>query len=149
VKTVDFPAGSKPYMLRVTPDGKTLWVQTSGTNSNVVLDVESMETLQSEPVGQGPVQSAFGPTGGRYGLIAHLNETFVLAIERETGRVAQRIEVGGAQGNISFLPDGATAYVTVTSSNEVVAIDMTELAVVGRIAAGQEPTGLIVFDARG
>ena len=33
-----------------------------------------------------------------------------------------------------------------TSRNEVVAIDMVELAVVGRIAAGEEPMGLVVFD---
>jgi hypothetical protein len=34
----------------------------------------------------------------------------------------------------------------VTSRNEVVAIDMVELAVVGRIPAGEEPMGLVVLD---
>src|SRR5438067_10022157 len=28
VKTVNFPQGSKPFMLRVSPDGKEVWVQT-------------------------------------------------------------------------------------------------------------------------
>jgi YVTN family beta-propeller protein len=123
-----------------------VWVQTAGTNSNVVLDVDSMGELQSEAVGKGPVQSAFGPKDGRYALLTHLEESFVLALERESGRVAQRIEVGGAQANVSFAPDGATAFVTVTSRNEVVAIDMAELAVVGRIAAGGEPMGIVLFD---
>jgi len=146
VKTVEFPAGSKPYMLRVSPDGKDLWVQTGEADTNVVLDVESMEVLQTEPVGRGPVQSAFGRLGGRYVLLTHLEETFVLVLDRQTGRAVQRIEVGGSQGNVSFLPDGTTAYVTVTSRHEVVAIDMTELVVIGRIAAGQEPMGLVVFN---
>jgi YVTN family beta-propeller protein len=133
-------------MLRVSPDGNVVWVQTAGTNSNVVLDVESLATLHEERTGQGPVQSAFGPTQGRYGLVTHLEEPFVLVLDRDTGQEVQRIDVGGPQANASFLPDGATAYVTVTSRNEVVAIDMVELAVVGRIPAREEPMGLVVFD---
>jgi YVTN family beta-propeller protein len=133
-------------MLRVSPDGEVVWVQTAGEHTNVVLDAETMETVHTEPVGQGPVQSAFGPAGGRYGLVMHLEETYVLAVERETGRAAERIEVGGPQANASFMPDGKTAYVTVTGRNDVVAIDMTDLAVIGRIAAGEEPMGIVVFD---
>ena len=146
MKTVSFPAGSKPYMLRVSPDGKIVWVQTAGTNSNVVLDVESLEIVKTEPVGKGPVQSAFGPAGGRYGLITHLDETFVLALDQATGKPAQRIEVGGPQANPSITPDGSMAYVTVPNRNEVVAIDMAELTVVGRIPTGGEPMGIVVFD---
>ena len=136
-------------MLRVSPDGVVVWVQTAGAMSNVVLDAESMETLHTEPVGRGPVQSAFGPAGGRHGLVTHLEETFVQVLERETGRATERIEVGGPQANASFMPDGRTAYVTVTSRNEVVAIDLTELAVVGRIATGEEPMGVVLHDLGG
>ena len=133
-------------MLRVSPDGTELWVQTVGANTNVVLDVETLDVLHTETTGRGPVQSAFGPGGGRYGLVTHLEEDFVLVLDRETGRTVQRIEVGGPQANVSFMPDGATAYVTVTGRNEVVAIDMVALAVVARIAAGEEPMGLVLFD---
>jgi len=146
VKTVTFPAGSKPYMLRVSPDGAVVWVQTGSANTNTALAVDTMETLWTTPTGRGPVQSAFGPAGGRYGLVTHLDEPFVLALVRETGREAQRIDVGGPQANASFAPDGATAFVTVTNRAEVVAIDMTELAVVGRVSVGEEPMGLVVFD---
>jgi hypothetical protein len=38
------------------------------------------------------------------------------------------------------------AYVTVTSRNEVVAIDMIELVLTGRIPAGEEPMGLVIVD---
>ena len=133
-------------MLRVSPDGTELWVQTVGANTNVVLDVETLDVLHTETTGRGPVQSAFGPAGGRYGLVTHLEEDFVLVLDRETGRTVQRIDVGGAQANVSFMPDGATAYVTVTGRNEVVAIDMVALAVVARIAAGEEPMGLVLLD---
>jgi YVTN family beta-propeller protein len=146
VQTVEFPAGSKPYMLRVSPDGAIVWVQTASAQTNAVLDVETMETLHTEPIGRGPVQSAFGPQGGRYGLVTHLEEDFVTALDRETGRVVQRIDVGGSQANASLMPDGSAAYVTVTSRNEVVAIDMKELVVIARIAASEEPMGIVVFN---
>ncbi len=133
-------------MLRVSPDGTVVWVQTSGANTNAALDVDSMETVWTTPTGRGPIQSAFGPAAGRYGLVTHLDEPFVLALDRETGREVQRIDVGGPQANASFMPDGATAYVTVPSRDEVAAIDMAELAVVGRIRTGTEPMGLVVFD---
>jgi YVTN family beta-propeller protein len=133
-------------MLRVSPGGKVVWVQTAGTHCNVVLDVESLTTLHEERTGQGPVQSAFGPPDARYGLVTHLEEPFVLVLDRDSGQAVQRIDVGGPQANASFLPDGATAYVTVTSRNEVVAIDMMELAVVARIPAGEEPMGVVLLD---
>jgi YVTN family beta-propeller protein len=133
-------------MLRVAPDGKVVWVLTADAQTNVVLDVETMEAVETAPTGRGPVQVAFGPAAGRYGLVTHLEETFVLVLERETGREAQRIDVGGAQANASFTPDGTTAFVTVTSTNEVVAIDMNDLAVVARVPVGGEPMGLAVFD---
>lgn len=133
-------------MLRVSPDGKMLWVLTAGEATNVVLDVEQMKMQHSEPTGKGPVQSAFGPSGSQYGLIMHLEETFVLVVEQGTSRVVQRVDVGGPQANASFLPDASLAYVTVTGRNEVVAIDMRELAVIARIPTGEEPMGLVLLD---
>lgn len=141
-----FPSGSKPYMLRVTPDGRHVWVQTGAANTNVVLDAGTMETLVVEPTGKGPVQSAFGPANGDYGLITHLDEPFVLVLDRESGRAVTRIDVGAPQANASFTADGATAFVTVPTRDEVVAIDMAELTVVGRVTAGDEPMGVVVFD---
>ena len=146
---MEFPPGSKPYMLRVSPDGKSLWVLTAATATNVMLDVEQMKTQYSESTGKGPVQAAFGPPGSPYGLITHLEETFVLVLEQATSKIVQRIDVGGPQANVSFLPDGSLAYVTVTGRNEVVAIDMRELAVVARIPTSEKPMGLVLLDPSG
>ena len=146
MKTISLPEGSKPYMLRVAPDGQVVWVQSTGANNNVVLDAATMKILHTEPTGRGPVQSAFGPAGSRYGLVTHLDETFVLALERDTGREAGRIEIRAPQVNPSITPDGAVAYVTVPGRNEVVAIDMRELVVIGSVSTGAEPMGVVVFD---
>jgi DNA-binding beta-propeller fold protein YncE len=41
-------------MLRVSPDGKDVWVQTRRANTNVVLDAETMQTLVTTPAGKQP-----------------------------------------------------------------------------------------------
>jgi YVTN family beta-propeller protein len=146
VQRVAFPAGSKPFMLRVRPDGRVVWVQTSATAMNVVLDTESMEVVQSTPVGRDPEQSAFQPSGGPYGLIAHLASQALFVLDSNSGAVVTRIELGKSQGNICFSPDGATAFVTSPSGDEVVVVDMARLTVVGQIPTGMHPQGLVLLN---
>ena len=133
-------------MLRVSPDGKQVWVQTGRANTNVVLDAESMAILYTSPAGKQPVQSAFQPGSGRYGLVTHFEDTFVLVLDRESGREASRIDLGKPQANVCFSPDGATAFVSVMGGDEVALIDMAQLAVVGRLKTGEEPIGLVLLD---
>jgi YVTN family beta-propeller protein len=78
--------------------------------------------------------------------VTHGDDTFVLVLDRDSGRVLARIEVGKPQANASFSPDGARAFVSVTGANEVAVIDMANLAVVGRIQTGPAPMGLILLD---
>ncbi len=136
-------------MLRVSPDGKHVWVQTGQANTNVVLDAETLDVVATTPAGKQPVQSAFQPNGGRYGLVTHFDDTFVLVLEQETGKAVTRIDVGKPQANISFTPDGGTAFVTVMGGDEVVAIDMVQLAVTAHIPTGRQPMGLVLLDVSG
>ena len=64
VKTVSFPARSKPHMLRVSPDGKEVWVQTADANTNVVLGADDLSVLSTEPTGKSPVSTRSSPTAG-------------------------------------------------------------------------------------
>ena len=134
-------------MLRVSPDGKAVWVQTGTANTNVVLDPDSLDVLQTTPAGKQPVVAAFQPNGGRYGLVTHADDTFVLVLDRDSGQAVTRIEVGQPQANTSFSPDGALAFVSVTGANEVAVIDMANLAVATRIPTGPAPMGLVLLDA--
>ena len=133
-------------MLRVSPDGKFVWVQTGAANTNVVLDPETMAVLQTTPAGRQPVEAAFQPGDGKYGLVTHLDDTFVLVLDRASGKAVTQIDVGKPQANASFTPDGSMAFVTVTGADEVVAIEMATLAVAGRIKTGGQPMGLVLLD---
>jgi len=103
----EFPEGSRPWMLRVSPDGSEVWVQTA-SGSNVVLDSQSLETLHTEELGEQPVTVAFSPDG-RYNLVTHFADDWVAVIDPRSGKLIKRLEVGQNGANVSFRPTGGSA----------------------------------------
>ena len=132
-------------MLRVTPDGLRVWVQTAAANTNVVLDAETLDVVQTTPAGRGPVTAALQPNGP-YGLVMHQHDAFILVLDQRTGREVKRIDAGTPQANASFTPDGSTAFVALMGSDEVIALDMSRLVITDRIRTGPEPMGLVLLD---
>jgi len=143
VKTVSFPARSKPHMLRVSPDGKEVWVQTAEANTNVVLDAADLTVLATQPTGKQPVTNAWTPDR-RYSIVTNGQDTFAQVFDARTFREVKRLTIGLGGTNIGFSKDGQTAFVAVRGADEVAVIDVDRLALAKRIRAGKEPQGLIV-----
>jgi DNA-binding beta-propeller fold protein YncE len=144
VKTVNFPQGSQPYMLRVSPDGKEVWVQTGKVDENTVLSAEDLSTLATMPTGKGPVTNAWTPDA-RYSVVSNSSDTFATVFDSKTYKEVARLAVGQGGSNIGFTRDGATAFMSVTGANAVAVIDMGKLNVVSQIKAGTMPQGLIIL----
>ncbi len=130
-------------MLRVSPGGKEVWVQTA-SGTNVVLDARTLETKHTERVGSSPVTVAFSPDG-RYNFVSMAGESYVAVLDPETGRLIRRLEVGQNNANVSFRPDGRFGYVAVTGENVVAVVEMDSLEVETRLRSGEGPMGLIVL----
>ena len=143
VKTVAFPAHSKPHMLRVSPDGKEVWVQTAETDTNVVLDASDLSVLATQRTGKQPVTNAWTPDR-RYSLITNGQDTFAQIFDARTFKEVKRLTIGQGGANIGFSKDGKTAFIAVRGTNDVAVIDLARLALERRIRAGTEPQGLIV-----
>jgi len=143
VKTVSFPARSKPHMLRVSPDGKEVWVQTADANTNVVLGADDLSVLSTEPTGKSPVTNAWTPDR-RYSIVTNGKDTFAQVFDARTFKEVKRLTIGPGGTNIGFSKDGKTAFVAVTGANRVAVIDVAKLAIESQIRAGTEPQGLIV-----
>ena len=143
VKTVSFPARSKPHMLRVSPDGKEVWVQTGEANTNVVLDASDLKVLATQPTGKQPVTNAWTPDR-RYSVVTNGQDTFAQIFDARTFKEVKRLTIGLGGTNIGFSKDGRTAFIAVRGANEVAVIDVDRLALAKRIQAGKEPQGLIV-----
>ena len=143
VKTVSFPARSKPHMLRVSPDGKEVWVQTAEANTNVVLDASNLAVLATQPCGKQPVTNAW-TRDGRYSVVTNGQDIFAQIFDARTYKEVKRLAVGPGAANIGFSKDGRTAFIAVRGTHEVAVIDLAKLALENRIRAGREPQGLIV-----
>ena len=144
VKTVSFPQGTQPYMLRVSHDGKEVWVQTAKVDTNVVLSAEDLSTLATLPTGKGPVTNSWTPDG-RYSVVSNSSDTFASVFDAKTYKEVARLAVGQGGANIGFTRDGGTGFMSVTGANSVAVIDMGKLTVVTQLKAGTQPQGLIVF----
>jgi DNA-binding beta-propeller fold protein YncE len=140
---VEFPEGSKPWMLRVSPDGREVWVQTA-SGSNAVLDARTLEALHTEELGEQPVTTAWSPDG-RYNFVTHFADSWVAVMDPESGKLVKRLEVGQNGANVSFRPDSAYGYVAVTGEDAVAVVEMESLEVESRLDVGEEPMGLIVL----
>jgi DNA-binding beta-propeller fold protein YncE len=143
VKTVSFPARSKPHMLRVSPDGKEVWVQTADANTNVVLDAADLAVLSTQPTGKYPVTNAW-TRDRRYSVVTNAEDTFAQVFDARTFREVKRLTIGRGGTNIGFSKDGKTAFIAVRNANDVAVIDLDKLTLASRIKAGREPQGLIL-----
>jgi DNA-binding beta-propeller fold protein YncE len=143
LKTVSFPARSKPHMLRVSPDGKEVWVQTADANTNVVLNADDLSVLSTEPTGKSPVTNAWTPDR-RYSIVTNGQDTFAQIFDARTFKEVKRLTIGQGGSNIGFSRDGKTAFIAVTGADAVAVIDLEKLALASRITTGKAPQGLIV-----
>lgn len=143
IKRVEFPPGSKPHMLRVSPDGQTLWVQTAAAGTNVVLKSSDLSTLATEKVGKTPVTNAWSPDG-KWSLVTNQGENTASLIDASTYKPVKTITVGQSPGVVSFRQDGKFAYVAVTGANSVAVIDTATWTVAKTLRAGQQPQGVII-----
>ena len=130
-------------MLRVSPDGKEVWVQAADANTNVVLGADDLSVLSTQPTGKSPVTNAWTPDR-RYSIVTNAKDTFAQVFDARTFKEVKRLAVGPGGTNIGFSKDGKTAFVAVTGANRVAVIDVAKLAIESQIRAGTEPQGLIV-----
>jgi len=148
LERVSFPEGSKPHMLRVAPDGGSVWVQAAAAGTNSLLDPETLAIEVTEQLGQAPVTNAWTPDG-RHVYVTHFGDDFVSVLDAKTGEEIERIAVGPQLANVTFRPDGAFAYVSVLGADEVAVIDTAAMEVEKRLPAGDQPFGLIVMSPPG
>ena len=144
IKRVDFPAGSKPHMLRVSPDGQTVWVQEAAAGNNTVLKASDMSVLAREQSGKTPVNNAWTPDG-RFSIVTNSGENTVSLFDAKTYKLIKTIEVGQNPSVVSFRQDGKFAYVSVTGANALAVIDTATWTVAKTLKTGQMPQGVIIL----
>lgn len=145
-EVTNVPAGRGCEGFDVSPDGKELWAANARDATVTIIDVAAKKAVQSLPI---PVKGAnrlkFTPDGKRVlisALGARAGDTSLLVLDASTRKEVKQISLGGGAAGILMAPDGARAYVAVSSADKIAVIDLKTLEVTGEINAGKQPDGM-------
>lgn len=154
------PVGKRPRGLKLSRDGKYLYVAKSGSprgGPNVdesklppadraadgigVVELASAKLVRTLPGGQDPETFDLTPDG-RALYIANEETAELSKLDLESGKITQRIAVGRQPEGVSVRPDGAVVYVTCEEDNEVVAVSTDKGEVLAHIQVGKRPRAI-------
>ena len=152
VSELDFRSGrlvrqlavpERPEAINVTPDGAEVWVGSNTTGKVSAIDVK---TWSVATVGEGfrwPYRMLFSPDV-KTTIIPDLTNEDVRFFDRSSKRELGKIAVPGAgpQG-ITITPDGKYVLLSLSKQARVAVIDVASRAVLGYIAAGETPDGIV------
>jgi PQQ-dependent catabolism-associated beta-propeller protein len=154
------PVGKRPRGLKISRDGRYLYVALSGSprgGPNIdetklppadrsadgigVVDLVGRKLIRTLPSGQDPESFDLSKDGKT--LYVSNEETAELTVlDLESGKIVRRVPVGKEPEGVSVRPDGKVVYVTSEQDTKVTAIDTTTFAVVGEIPTGMRPRAL-------
>lgn len=147
-RRISLGRGSWPHMLRVSPGGDRVWVQTARGNTNTFPGAADLSLLKTISVGRIPVTNAFRPDG-RVSYITNLGDGTISVVDTQRMTEIARIPVGPGPGVVGFSADGRFAFVSLRGRNAVAVLDARAHRVLKYIPAGKGPSGLLVTDRLG
>lgn len=149
--------GKRPRGLKLSPDGRTLYVALSGSPISPpgvdestlppadrsadgigVVDLETRQLVKVLPSGQDPETFDVSPDG-RMLYISNEETAEMTALDVTNGEVRGVVKVGEEPEGVTVRPDGKVVYVTCEATHEVVVVDTESLDVVARVPTGRRP----------
>ncbi len=118
-----------PRQIVISPDGSTAYVASYGSNQIEVIDTATDSITTTIPVSGSPWGMAMTPDGTT--IYATRDQGGLFVVNTTTNAVTQMFTTGISSDttNVTLSPDGLTAYVTDTSSNDMQLIDLATGAV--------------------
>jgi YVTN family beta-propeller protein len=155
------PVGKRPRGMKVSPDGKRLYVVLSGSpraalgveESNVpgdrsadgigVVDLAQRRLVATYRSGQDPETIDVSPDG-RTLYVSNEETSEMTAVDATTGTIRGAVHVGKEPEGVTVRPDGKVVFVTSEASSEVTAVDAESLAVLAHIPTGPRPRSVAI-----
>ena len=133
----------QPEAINVTPDGKEVWVGSNSTGVVSVIDV-AIGAVSRAAEGFGwPYRVLYTPDV-RTVLLPDLRNEELRFVDRASKSELGRINFkGGAPQGIAISPDGRYAFQSLSAEGRVAIVDVAQRRVVGYLAAGNTPDGIV------
>jgi YVTN family beta-propeller protein len=140
--------GRYPHGLRISPDGREIYVANVKDGSVSVLDPAGLRELERVPVGEEPIQVGFARDGVYVSL---RGENRVAVIDPALRRVVAKIPVGRGPVQVYPTPDGRYVYAanqgTDASPDHTVSVITTaDRRVAATVRTGEGAHGVVVSD---
>ena len=126
------PTGRFPHGLRISPDGRSVYVANVEDGSVSVIDTMALSEVAKIPVGKGPVQVGFTPDGAKV-YVSLRDENKVAVIDTKTKAVLARINVGRNPIQVHATRDGRFVY----AANQGTAAEPADTVSVIETASGK------------
>ena len=141
--------GEEPEGVKVSPDGKTLYVTSEVASLVHVIDLASGKVAKNIQAGKRPRRFALTPDGAQLWVTNELDAS-VTVIDTKENKVIDTIkfEVKGARAaditpvGITMSRDGKRAFVGLGKANHVAEVDVATKAVKNQILVGKRAWGL-------
>ncbi|MFN8060681.1 MAG: beta-propeller fold lactonase family protein [Vicinamibacterales bacterium] len=137
--------GEEPEAVAVSPDGRTVWVTSEGTDSVTAVDARSMTVRAHVAVGKRPRGIAFAPRAGRVYVSAE-GDGSIAAIDEVSSAVVQRLTLARpASGpeprpvGVAVSPDETELYVATGRAGRVVVLGAADGDTRASIQVGARP----------
>ena len=155
------PAGKRPRGVRLSPDGKTLFVAVSGSPKGgpgvdesklpppdrradgiAVIDVATLKPVKTLRGGNDPEAFAVS-NDGKTVYVSNEDAGTVSVVDVETGKVVDSVRVGAEPEGVTMRPDGKAVYVTSEATGTVAVIDAGRNRVIATIHTGKRPRSTV------
>src|SRR5450755_3660685 len=158
---VRIPVGKRPRGLKVSRDGRLLYVALSGSprgGPNIdeaklppadrsadgigVVDLVTKQLVRTFPSGQDP-ESFDLSLDGKTLYVSNEETAEMTVLDLVGGAPPRKVPVGKEPEGVTLRPDGKVVYVTSEEESIVVAVDTTTLAEIKRVATGPRPRSIV------
>jgi len=152
--------GKRPRGIRLSPDGKLLYVALSGSpiggpgvdesklppgdrtaDGIGVVDVATGSLVRKYQSGQDPEAFAVSDDGKML-YVSNEETSEMTALDLNSGTITGHVKVGDEPEGVTIRPDGKFVYVACEGSNAVVVIDREKLTEVARIETTARPRAI-------
>lgn len=136
------PVGRGSEGFDISPDGREIWVANAQDGTISVADSEKKAVVATITANvNGANRLKFTPDG-KLVVVSLIRGADLVVLSAADRKQVKRIPIGHGAEGILMDPAGTRVFVSATSDDSVVVIDLKTLTVSGRIDAGKQPDGL-------
>jgi YVTN family beta-propeller protein len=155
------PVGKRPRGMKLSRDGKLLYVALSGSprggpgidesklppadrsaDGVGIVDLAARKLLRTLPSGQDPESFDLSPDGEIL-YVSNEDAAELTALDVSSGAVRGKAHVGREPEGVAVRPDGSVVFVTSEQDGEVTVVGAKDLAVVAHIPVAPRPRSIV------